>query len=187
MNTKFDKLFNKIIMESKQFSKKHSIIKEARKKAPARLSIEQKKANFEAIVAKVKAAFDEYGVDCDEYEDLSLEDAVSNMGGAEEGLELSSSDSPISITKEGSNYIFDWKALGDADDEGTEDEMVILHWDWVNGRGIDEILELTFMTNTGEATYEDNGGEGDLDLSDPNGQANALIDEYVLSDGDYDD
>ncbi len=55
-------------------------------------------------------------------EDLSLEDAASNMGGAEEGLELGSSDSPISITKDGSNYTFDWKALGDADDEGTEDE-----------------------------------------------------------------
>ena len=55
-------------------------------------------------------------------EDLSLEDAASNMGGAEDGLELGSSDSPISITKDGSNYIFDWKALGDADDEGTEDE-----------------------------------------------------------------
>ena len=55
-------------------------------------------------------------------EDLSLEDAASNMGGAEEGLELGSTDSPISITKDGSNYTFDWKALGDADDEGTEDE-----------------------------------------------------------------
>lgn len=73
-------------------------------------------------------------------------------------------------------------------DEGTEDEMVAMRWDWVNSRGIDEILELTFMVNTGEAEYEDNGGTGDLDLNDdPNGQAQALIDKYVLSDGDYDD
>lgn len=72
-------------------------------------------------------------------------------------------------------------------DEGTEDEMVTMRWDWVNSRGIDEILELTFMVNTGEATYEDNGGEGDLDLNDADGMAQSLIDEYVLSDGDYDD
>lgn len=133
MNTKFDKLFNKIVMESKHFSKKHSIIKEARKKAPAQLSIEQKKANFEAIVAKVKAAFDEYGVDCNEEE---WED--------EEGRMVSNAE-----------------------------------WRWVNKNDVDDYLGLSYCG--GEAEEENNGSVGDLDLTDVEGTADYLIQEYIFN------
>lgn len=73
----------------------------------------------------------------------------------------------------------------EVEDEGTEDEAVSIEWNWVNGIGHDEILILRFYPATGEATYEDNGGIGDLDLNDADGMAQSLIDEYVLSDGDY--
>lgn len=59
MNTKFDTLFDKIVMESKQFSKKHSIIKED-------IDIETLKTNFEAITKKIDAAFAEYGQESDD-------------------------------------------------------------------------------------------------------------------------
>ena len=126
MNTKFDKLFNKIVMESKQFSKKHSIIKEA-------IDVETAKANFEAIVAKVKAAFDEYGVDCNEEE---WED--------EEGRMVSNAE-----------------------------------WRWVNKNGGDDYLGLSYCG--GEAEEENNGSVGDLDLTDVEGTAKYLIDEYIFN------
>lgn len=54
MNTKFDKLYRHILIESKLFKKKHSIIKED-------IDVETLKANFEAITKKIDAAFAEYG------------------------------------------------------------------------------------------------------------------------------
>lgn len=150
MNSKFNELFDKIITESKEFKKKH-IIKEDNdlssdigtdsgegvevedKKAPAQLSEEQKKANFEAIVAKVKAAFDEYGVDCNEEE---WED--------EEGRMVSNAE-----------------------------------WRWENKNGVDDYLGLSYCG--GEAEEENNGSVGDLDLTDVEGTAKYLIDEYIFN------
>ena len=86
MDFKFDELFDKIVTESK-------VVKE-----DAELTEEQAKANFEAIVEKVKAAFDEYGVDCDEYEDQDEDDGSititaewrwENKNGVDEYLGLS--------------------------------------------------------------------------------------------------
>lgn len=138
MDAKFDKLFDKIVMESKQFSKKHSIIEEARKKASAQLSIEQKKANFEAIAKKVDAAFAEYS-----YE-------------SSEGIE---------------------EFEGDGEDNPSMEIM----WQWVNKNDIDESLQLYIDLTTGEATYSDNGGIADLDLTDVEGTAKYLIDEYLFN------
>ena len=151
MKTKFDKLYKHILIESKLFKKKHSIIKEnedltsddgtdsgenieteAKKKAKPQLTEEQKKANFEAIVAKVKAAFDEYGVDCDEYEDQD-EDGVT--------------------------YTAEWR--------------------WENKNGVDDYLGLSYYN--GEATEDNNGGQSDLDLDDVEGTAKYLIDEYLFN------
>ena len=150
MNSKFNELFDKIITESKEFKKKH-IIKEDNdlssdigtdsgegievedKKAPAQLSEEQKKANFEAIVAKVKAAFDEYGVDCNEEE---------------------------------------WE-----DEEGRT--VLNAEWRWENKNYSDDYLGLSYCG--GEAEEENNGSVGDLDLTDVEGTAKYLIDEYIFN------
>lgn len=148
--TNFKKLFDKIVIESKKFNKKYSIIKEDEdddmpsntdniimdsddeSEDSSELSEEQKKANFEAIVEKVKEAFDEYGVDCDEYED---ED--------EDGITINA------------------------------------EWRWTNKNGIDDYLGLSY--SNGEATEDNNGGTGDLDLDDVEGTAKYLIDEYLFN------
>lgn len=151
--TNFEKLFNNIITESEKFDRKYSIIKENEDEGgeeevetPAdtddvihqdddtELSEEQKKANFEAIVEKVKEAFDEYGVDCDEYEDEDEDDGS------------------ITITAE---------------------------WRWENKNGVDDYLGLSYCN--GEATEDNNGGTGDLDLNDVEGTAKYLIDEYLFN------
>lgn len=121
MNSKFNELFNTIITENKD----KFIIKED-------VDIETAKANFEAIVAKVKAAFDEYGVDCNESED---ED--------EDGVTINA------------------------------------EWRWVNKNGIDDYLGLSYCN--GEATEDNNGGTGDLDLDDVEGTADYLIQEYIFN------
>lgn len=69
-------------------------------------------------------------------------------------------------------------------DEGTEDEVVSISWNWCNSHGVDENLELSYFPARGEATYCDNGGEGDLPLEDG---ADWLIKEYVTSDGQDED
>ena len=120
MDFKFDQLFDKIVTQSK-------IVKE-----DVQLTEEQAKANFEAIVEKVKAAFDEYGVDCDEYEDQD-EDGVT--------------------------YTAEWR--------------------WENKNGVDDYLGLSYCN--GKAEFEDNGGMGDLDLTDVEGTAKGLIDEYLFN------
>lgn len=134
MDFKFDELFDKIVTESKVIKEDEdmAVETEARKKAKPQLTEEQAKANFEAIVEKVKAAFEEYGVDCDEY--------------------------------------------GDQDEDGI---TLNAEWRWETKDGGDDYLGLSYCN--GEATYEDNGGIGDLDLIDFEGTADYLIQEFIFN------
>ena len=132
MDFKFDQLFDKIVTQSKVIKENEDMAVETEARKKPQFTEEQAKANFEAIVEKVKEAFDEYGVDCDEYEDQD-----------EDGITLTA------------------------------------EWRWETKDGGDDYLGLSYCN--GKAEYEDNGGIGDLDLTDVEGTAKYLIDEFIFN------